>query len=136
MSNITQIVNVDKKMTTLKKGVVASGLGKTLSESGPYTIFAPSDKAFEKLDKKLLESLLEPANKAKLTDLLNHHVVVGKIHQKDLKDGDKLKTLSGGELNVFVKEGVVSVDGASIQGQEVDASNGSVFSLDTVLQKK
>ncbi|HMI63685.1 MAG TPA: fasciclin domain-containing protein [Puia sp.] len=136
MSNITQIVNVDKKMTTLKKGVVASGLGKTLSESGPYTIFAPSDKAFEKLDKKLVESLLEPANKAKLTELLNHHVVAGKIHQKDLKDGDKLKTLSGGELHVVVKEGVVSIDGASIQGQEVEASNGSVFSLDTVIQKK
>jgi len=136
MSNITQIVNVDKKMTTLKKGVVASGLGKTLSEVGPYTIFAPSDKAFEKLDKKLLESLLEPANKAELTELLNHHVVAGKIHQKDLKDGDKLKTLSGGELHVVVKEGVVSVDGAPIQGQEVDASNGSVFSLDTVIQKK
>jgi uncharacterized surface protein with fasciclin (FAS1) repeats len=136
MSNITQIVNVDKKMTTLKKGVVASGLGKTLSESGPYTIFAPSDKAFEKLDKKLVESLLEPANKAKLTELLNHHVVAGKIHQKDLKDGEKLKTLSGSELNVVVKEGVVSVDGANIQGQEVEASNGSVFSLDTVLQKK
>ncbi len=67
MSNITQIVNVDKHKTTLKKGVVASGLGKTLSESGPYTIFAPSDKAFEKLDKKLVESLLQPVNKARLT---------------------------------------------------------------------
>ena len=136
MSNITQIVNVDKHMTTLKKGVVASGLGKTLSESGPYTIFAPSDKAFEKLDKKVVESLLEPANKAKLTDLLNHHVVAGKIHQKDLKDGEKLKTLSGDELHVAVKEGVVTVEGAHIQGQEVEASNGSVFSLDMVIQKK
>ena len=136
MSNITQIVNVDKKMTTLKKGVVASGLGKTLSESGPYTIFAPSDKAFEKLDKNLLESLLQPANKAQLTELLNHHVVAGKIHHKDLKDGENLKTLNGDQLHVVVKEGVVSVNGAHVEGQETDASNGSVFSLDTVLQKK
>lgn len=136
MSNITQIVNVDKNMTTLKKGVVASGLSKTLSESGPYTIFAPSDKAFEKLDKKVVESLLNPESKAKLTELLNHHVVAGKIHHKDLKDGEKLKTLNGDELRVVVKEGVVSVDGAHIQGHGIDASNGSVYSLDTVIQKK
>ena len=135
MSNITQLVNVDKNMTTLKRGIIESGLGKTLSETGPFTIFAPSDKAFDKLDKNVVEDLLKAQNKAQLLEVLNLHVVAGKIHLKDLKDGEMLKTVSGKELRIKVREGVVSVDGANIHGQEMQASNGSVYSLDTVMMK-
>ena len=135
MSNITQVVNVDKNLTTLKKGFIAVGLGKTLSETGPYTVFAPTDKAFNKLDKEVLENLLKPENKTKLVDLLNHHVVAGKINFKDLKEGETLKTLSGKELHVQVKEGAVSVDGARIEGTEVQTSNGVIHSLETVVTK-
>jgi uncharacterized surface protein with fasciclin (FAS1) repeats len=135
MSNITQVVNVDKNMTTLKKGVIASGLDKKLSETGPFTVFAPSDKAFEKLDKQVLENLLKPENKTKLIDLLNHHVVAGNIVFKDLKEGEKLKTISGKELHVHVKEGTVSIDGARIEGHDVQTSNGVIYSLDTVMMK-
>jgi uncharacterized surface protein with fasciclin (FAS1) repeats len=136
MSNITQVVNVDKNMTTLKKGVIASGLDKKLSEAGPFTIFAPTDKAFDKLDKQVLEDLLKPENKTKLTDLLKHHVVEGKIAFKDLKDGEKLKTLSGAELHVHIKEGAVSVDGSKIEARDVQTSNGVIHSLETVVTKK
>ena len=135
MSNITQVVNVDKNLTTLKKGVIAAGLDKKLSETGPFTIFAPSDKAFDKLDKKVLEDLLKPENKTKLVDLLNHHVVSGKVAFKDLKDGEKLKSISGQELHVHVKEGAVSIDGAKIQGQDVQTSNGVIYSLESVMTK-
>ena len=133
MSNITQVVNVDKTMTTLKKGVIAAGLDKKLSEAGPFTIFAPSDKAFDKVDKQTLENLLKPENKAKLIELLGHHVVEGKIHYKDLKDGQKLKDINGKELHVHVKDGKFSLNGAHIQGQDTEASNGVIFSLDTVM---
>jgi uncharacterized surface protein with fasciclin (FAS1) repeats len=136
MSNITQVVNVDKNMTTLKKGVIASGLDKKLSESGPFTIFAPTDKAFDKLDKKVLEDLLKPENKTKLTDLLNHHVVEGKIAFKDLKDGEKLRTLNGKELHVHVKEGAVSIDGSRIEAHDVETSNGVIHSVESVVTKK
>jgi len=112
-----------------------SGLGKTLSETGPFTVFAPSDKAFDKLDKEVVEDLLKPQNKAHLMEVLNLHVVEGKIHLKDLKDGEMLRTVSGKELHIKVREGVVSVDGADIHGQEVQASNGSIYSLDTVMMK-
>ncbi len=95
MSNITKVVNVGKNMTTLKKGVNASGLDQILSSTGPFTLFAPSDLAFEKMDKTVLENLLKPENKTKLTDLLNYHLVSGKINYKDLKDGEKLKTVNG-----------------------------------------
>jgi len=135
MSNITQVVNVDKNLTTLKKGVIAAGLSKTLSETGPYTVFAPTDKAFNKLDKEVLADLLKPENKTKLTDLLNHHVVAGKINFKNLKEGETLKTLNGKELHVHVKDGAVSVDGARIEGSEVETSNGVIHSLETVMTK-
>ncbi len=135
MENITQVVNNDKNMTTLKRGVTASGLDKILSGTGPFTVFAPSDLAFEKLDKEVLDNLLKPENKTKLTDVLNYHVVSGKIFFKDLKDGEKLKTVNGKELRVRVKDGDVSVEGAKIQSRDVQTSNGVIHSLDTVMMK-
>ncbi len=135
MENITQVVNNDKNMTTLKRGVTASGLDKILSGTGPFTVFAPSDLAFEKLDKEVLDNLLKPENKTKLTDVLNYHVVSGKIFFKDLKDGEKLKTVNGKELRVQVKDGDVSVEGAKIQSRDVQTSNVVIHSLDTVMMK-
>jgi uncharacterized surface protein with fasciclin (FAS1) repeats len=73
MSNISQLVNEEKNMTTLKKSAHASGLDQVLSGKGPFTVFAPTDIAFSKLDKGVLDNLLKPENKTKLTDLLNHH---------------------------------------------------------------
>src|SRR6187431_1290554 len=93
MSNLTQVVNVDKNMKTLKKGVHASDLDQLLSSTGPFTFFAPSDLAFGKLEKGTMEKLLEPQNRAKLADLLNNHIVAGKVSFKELKDGDKLTTV-------------------------------------------
>jgi len=135
MSNITQLVNVEKNMTTLKKSVHASGLDQVLSGKGPYTVFAPTDIAFAKLDKGVLDNLLKAENKTKLTDLLNHHVVEGKINFKDLKDGEKLKTVNGKQLVVHVKDGHTTVDGAVILNNDVQATNGIIHSLETVMFK-
>jgi uncharacterized surface protein with fasciclin (FAS1) repeats len=135
MSNITQLVNVEKNMTTLKKSVHASGLDQVLSGKGPYTVFAPTDIAFAKLDKGILDNLLKPENKTKLADLLNHHVVEGKINFRDLKDGEKLKTVNGKQLVVHVKDGHTTVDGAIIQSHDVQATNGIIHSLETVMFK-
>ena len=135
MSNITQLVNVEKNMTTLKKSVHASGLDQVLSGTGPYTVFAPTDIAFAKLDKGILDNLLKPENKTKLADLLNHHVVEGKINFRDLKDGEKLKTVNGKQLVVHVKDGHTTVDGAIIQSHDVQATNGIIHSLETVMFK-
>jgi uncharacterized surface protein with fasciclin (FAS1) repeats len=135
MSNIAQLVNVEKNMTTLKKSVHATGLDQVLSGKGPFTVFAPTDIAFGKLDKGTLDSLLKPENKMKLTDLLNHHVVEGKINFKDLKDGEKLKTVNGKDLLIHVKDGHATVDGAKIQSHDVQATNGVIHSVETVLVK-
>ena len=135
MENITQVVNNDQNMTTLKRGVIASELDKILSGTGPFTVFAPSDLAFGKLDKGVFDNLLKPENKTKLTDVLNYHVVSGSFYFKDLKDGEKLKTVNGKELLVHVKDGNVSVEGAKIQSHDVQTSNGVIHSLDTVMMK-
>ena len=134
MSNITQVVRTEKNMTTLKKSIIATDLDQVLSSAGPYTFFAPSDLAFQKLEVGILEDLLLRENKKKLTDLLNLHVVAGNIPFKDLKDGEKLKTLNGKELLVEVTEAKVTIAGAAIQNHDVKTSNGVIHSLDTVLK--
>jgi len=133
MSNITQVVNTDKNMTTLKKGVHASDLDQLLSSTGPYTFFAPSNHAFEKLASGTMEKLLEPENKLALTSLLSHHILQGKINTKDLNDGDKLKTLDGKELMVTITGKEVRVDGALIENSDMKTTNGVMHSVDTVL---
>jgi uncharacterized surface protein with fasciclin (FAS1) repeats len=133
MSNITQVVNGEKNMTTFKKGVLASGLDQILSGTGPYTVFAPSDLAFGKLEAGTIENLLKPESKVKLTSLLNHHVVSGKMQFKDLKEGVKLKTLNGEQLAVKEVNGKITVNGSVIQNRDIETSNGVIHSLDTVL---
>ena len=136
MSNITQVVNTDKNLKTLKQSVHSSDLDQLLSSTGPYTFFAPSDLAFEKLDKGFMENLLEPQNKLGLTDLLNNHIVKGKIYFKDLKDGDKLETINGNQLAVEVKNGKVSIGDATILGREAKITNGVMHSTDAVFTQK
>jgi len=134
MSNITQVVSNEKNMTTFRKGTVAAGLDKTLSGSGPFTVFAPTDLAFGRLEAGTVEDLLKPENKVKIASLLNHHVVAGKINFKDLKDGAKLKSLDGKELTVKVDNAKVSINGAVIQDRDMPTSNGVIHLLDSVLK--
>ena len=134
MSNITQVVNVDKSMRTLKKTVHASDLDQLLSSTGPYTFFAPSVLAFEKLEKGKIEKLLEPQNRAQLADLLNNHIVSGKIAFKDLKDGDKLTTVNGKQLVVQEKNGGISIGDVNISPREAKISNGIMHLTDMVIQ--
>jgi len=133
MSNITQVVNTDKNMTTLKKGVHASDLDQLLSSTGPFTMFAPLNLAFEKLAEGTMNKLLEPENKIALTSLINRHVVADKMNFKDLKDGEKLKSLEGKELLVKITGNEVHIDGALIQNHDIKTTNGVMHTLDTVL---
>jgi uncharacterized surface protein with fasciclin (FAS1) repeats len=133
MSNLTQVVNVDKNLKTLKKGVYASDLDQLLSSTGPYTFFAPSDLAFEKLEAGLMDKLLEPRNRTELTDLLNNHIVKGKVIYDQIKDGDKLITVNGKELQMQVKNGSVTMGDIPILHREAKISNGIMHMMDTVI---
>jgi len=136
MSNIVDVVVADKNLATLLRGVKAAGMENVLSKPGPYTVFAPSEMAFGKLAQGELTELLKPENKIKLTSILNSHVVEGKKSFKDFTNGQTLKTIGGKELDVKVSNGTVTVNGATIQGRDNEASNGVVHSLDTVIREK
>jgi uncharacterized surface protein with fasciclin (FAS1) repeats len=133
MSNIVDVVVADKNLATMSKSVKAAGLETELAKTGPFTVFAPSETAFGKLASGVLADWLKPENKIKLTGILNYHVVEGKNNFKDFKDGQKLKTLGGKELDVKVSNGNVTINGAKVQGRDSEASNGVVHSLDTVM---
>ena len=133
MSNITQVVNVDKNMKVLKKGIHASDLDQLLSSSGPFTFFAPSDLAFEKLEAGTMDKLLEPQNMAKLADLMNNHIVKGKVDFDTLKNGDKLTTVNGRELLITETGGVISIGETTITARDAKVSNGVVHLTDTVM---
>jgi uncharacterized surface protein with fasciclin (FAS1) repeats len=129
MSNIVDVVVADRNLATMLRSVKAAGLENELNKTGPFTLFAPTDLAFGKMAAGELGELLRPHNKEKLTLLLNHYIVSGKQYFKDLKDGQKLKTINGDDLSVTVKEGAVSINGSVIQRRDMEASNGLVHSL-------
>lgn len=133
MKNIGEVINEDRNLSTLSRGIIAADLKKAWSREGPFTVFAPSNLAFSKLDAGVFVTMEKPENKIKMEDLLNDHAVAGKIYFKDFKDGQKLKTISGKELNVLVKSDGVRINGATIQGRDMEGWNGVVHSLDKLM---
>ena len=127
--------------STLQTALLASGLADKAKDQGPYTIFAPSNDAFDKLPSGALQSLTQPANKAKLAALLANHVVSGSFTAADLKDGQTLKTVGGGTLTVR-KQGssVMLTDAkggsATVTTADIQATNGTVHAVDSVLMPK
>lgn len=133
MSNITEAVSKELNMTTLYSGILASGITGFLNNGDLYTFFAPSDTAFQKLPEGTINDLLKPENKPRLVRLLRNHIVAGKLNSKDLQNGDKLKTLDGDELLVTENWGKTSINNSVIQNANIEASNGTLHSLDKVL---
>ena len=121
--------DLSKLVTALKAG----GLVGTLSGKGPFTVFAPDNEAFAALPAGVLNNLLKPANKAALDNILAYHVVAGAVHAKDLKDGEKIKTLEGKNLIVRISGSDVFINSAKVTTADVDASNGVVHIIDGVL---
>jgi uncharacterized surface protein with fasciclin (FAS1) repeats len=122
--------------TTLVAAVKAAELVDVLSNAGPFTVFAPTNEAFDKLPKGTVENLLKPENKEKLADILQYHVLVGGYRTDMLTDGKTLGTASGGSVKISVKDGKVVInDSATIVGT-VEASNGLVHVVDGVLLPK
>ena len=119
-------------MTPFKKTIIATNPYQAINSTGPFTFFAPSDLAFQKIKSGVMEDLLLRENLNRLSGLLNLYVVPGRIPFIDLKVGEKLKTLNGKELLISVKDNKVTVDGTPIRNKEMQTSNGLIHSLDTV----
>lgn len=123
----------DKNLTTMLRSVKAAGMETILDATGPFTVFAPSEMAFGKLSQGTLDNLLKPENKAKLNELLAHHIVNGTSHFKDFTDGQQITTLGGTTLLVKVTAAGTTVNGATLQRRDAEASNGVLHSLDKVI---
>jgi len=118
---------------TLVAAVQAAGLGDVLKGDGPFTVFAPTDDAFAKLPDGTVENLLKPENKDQLVAVLTYHVVPGKVMSTDVA-GKKLSaaTAQGSEVDIDATNGVM-VDGAKVIAADVEASNGVIHVIDTVI---
>jgi uncharacterized surface protein with fasciclin (FAS1) repeats len=127
-----------KSVSTLVSLVKDAGLVETLKGTGPFTVFAPTNAAFEKLPKAALAALTDEASKAKLKGVLTYHVIPGRILAADIKDGQELTTVNGEKLHFTVKEGKVTVSNgkdapATVQIADVISKNGVAHVIDGVL---
>ncbi len=122
--------------STLVAALKAAGLVDTLSGAGPFTVFAPTNAAFEKLPAGTVETLLKPENKDQLTAILTYHVVSGKVLAADVVKLSSAKTVQGGEVTIKVDGGKVMVDGANVTATDIAGSNGVIHVIDSVIMPK
>ena len=130
MKNIVETGKEMGKFNTLIAAVDAAGLTETLSNEGPFTVFAPNDDAFAKLPEGTVEGLLK--DKGKLTAILTYHVVSGKFKASDVMDMKSAKTLQGGELKIDSSDGV-KVNDAKVIQPDIMCTNGVCHMIDSVL---
>lgn len=116
---------------TLTALVGEAGLVETLKGKGPFTVFAPTDKAFAKLPKSLVDTLMK--DKKLLTSVLTYHVIAGNVMSTDLKNGLKAKTVQGENLMVTIKGKTVKFNKSGLVAADVKATNGVIHVIDTVL---
>ncbi|MCC5941478.1 MAG: fasciclin domain-containing protein [Balneolaceae bacterium] len=132
--NIVELAAGADFLTTLVAAVEAAGLVETLSSEGPFTVFAPTDEAFAALPDGTLESLLLEENRDQLIQILTYHVVPGKVMSTDLSDGMTAETAEGTSVSIGVSSySGVTVDGASVVQADIEASNGVVHVIDSVI---
>ncbi|RUL74462.1 fasciclin domain-containing protein [Dyella choica] len=131
--NIVDTAAASGSFHTLGKALEAAELTGVLKSSGPYTFFAPTDAAFEKLPKGTLENWLKPENKAELISVLKYHVLPGRASAVDV---EKLNapTMMQGQSATVKKDGeTLSIAGAKITQRDIASSNGVIHAIDTVI---
>lgn len=122
-----------EKFTTLVALVKTAGLVDALKAEGPLTVFAPTDKAFKKVPKETVDYLLSPEGKEKLTQILTYHVVEGKVTSDQVVKLSSAETLEGGHVSIKVVDGKVMINDSEVVAADVEASNGVIHVIDTVL---
>lgn len=128
---IVDVATEAGSFTTLLKALEAADLVKTLSEKGPFTVFAPTDEAFAALPNGTLDDLLKPENKEKLKRVLSYHVVSGELLSQNLEAG-KVTTLAEVPVEISIKDGI-RVNDAKVATPDLKASNGIIHVIDKVL---
>ena len=121
---------------TLATALGAAELVETLKGKGPFTVFAPTDEAFAKLPAGTVESLLKPANKQALTNILTYHVVVGDVKAADVVKLSSVKSLNGQSVTIKTLDGKVFINNATVVKADIVSTNGTIHVIDNVLMSK
>lgn len=130
---IVEVAAGNEDFSTLVAAVKAAGLVETLSSEGPFTVFAPTNDAFDKLPAGTVQTLLKPENKDQLTAILTYHVASGKVKAKDVVGLDEVETVNGASAKVTVTNNTVSINQAKVVTTDIMASNGVIHVIDEVI---
>lgn len=130
---IVKLAVGNKDLSTLVTAIQAADLTTSLSNTGPFTVFAPINAAFDKLPAGTVDDLLKPENKEKLTDILGHHTYVGVIKTEQMTDGQNLGMVDGKNITIKMVNGKPTINGTANIIASVPASNGLVHVVDTVI---
>lgn len=133
VGNIVETAQAAGSFETLIAAAVAADLGETLSEGGPFTVFAPTDNAFDALPAGTVDTLLKPKNKAQLAGILTYHVIPGEFKAEDLVGRISIfETVNGQTIEIDGRDGV-SVNDINVIAADVEASNGVIHVIEGVL---
>lgn len=132
-NNIVQNAEAHPELSTFIGTIRQAGLVGTLNGTGPYTMFAPSNEAFAALPGGTLDDLMKPENKQQLVDLVNNHIVAGKMNAKALQSGSSIKTAGNGQVKVASQGNDVTINGAQLQTVDIVSSNGVIHVINKVL---
>lgn len=132
-SDIVDTAVGNGNFTTLAAALEAGGLIDTLKSDGPFTVFAPTDAAFAKLPDGTVEMLLRPENKDKLISILTYHVIPGRVSAADVVKLDSAATANGSDVSVSIRDDSVFINDSRVVAIDIDASNGIIHVVDTVI---
>ena len=130
---MVQVALGSKDHTTLVAALKQAELVEVLKKSGPFTVFAPTNAAFDKLPKGTVEDLMKPENKEKLADILQYHVSVGIYKQEMLQDGQSLGQVNSQNIKITKSGDKITVNGTANVIAVIPASNGLIYVIDEVL---
>jgi len=130
--NLVDTAAANGSFKTFGKAIERAGMSETLRGTGPFTIFAPTDAAFDKLPAGRLETLFKPENKDELVSLLNYHVVAGRKLVADIGKWETAKTVNGQAAPIKMTDDKVSIDGALVTSADIGSSNGVIHGIDKV----
>lgn len=131
--NLPETASASGTFSTLLAAAQAAGLAKAIGANDTFTVFAPTDEAFAKLPEGTVSSLLKPENKSQLADILKYHVVSGRVYSDAALKAGTAKTLEGSSIRIAVKDSVAMVNDSRLVTTDIDASNGVIHVVDSVL---
>jgi uncharacterized surface protein with fasciclin (FAS1) repeats len=131
--NLAQVIEKARQLTTFIKALREAGLLDTLQGRGPYTVFAPSNEAFDALPAGKLDDLMKPENRKELREMLSYHIVSGKLSTEQIGKMRALRSLQGQTLTIVVKNGKVYVDDAEVSDTGMRGTNGVIHIVNKVL---